>query len=95
MKDGYAWIIILDRFGDESRAKGGQCSIIETADLIIEKYKLEKVKPKVIVSGIGLGAALHAYLVERSIPCELLGGGLALLSRVGGADIYRYKEVIP
>jgi hypothetical protein len=87
------WRITLDRYSDESRAKscdGKVYSVVETAELLIQKYKDSKYKPKIEVVIIGIGAALSDYLTDKKIPHTEVNG---LISRIGSADVLKCKEV--
>jgi len=89
------WLVQMDRFANESRAKseeGRLFSVIETADLLIREYEKQKKKPEIQVPFVGIGIALFGYLKEKKIPCIAIYP--ALISRIGGADILKYKEKV-
>ena len=84
------WRIELDRYSDESRAKSGRIfSLLETSNLIFEAYQGQKNKPKLEIVVIGVGMALADILEDRKIPLKRVKG---LLTRIGGADIFKYKS---
>lgn len=84
------WQVNLDSFAGETLAKSGELfSVLQTARLIIEKYKAQEIKPEVEVVTIGLGIVLSDYLTDEGILHTKVGG---LLSRVGGADIIKYRR---
>lgn len=86
------WTVVLDRYGDESKAKshdGKLFSVIETAELLIKKYNEQEIKPELKVVTIGTGAALADYLASKGIPTIRV---IPLLSRIGSADVYKHRE---
>ena len=87
------WQVNIDQYGNESKAKSGRLySIEETAELLIEKYKLslsQGIKPKILIVTTGTGLALFDYLRDKKMPCTALK---VAISRIGGADILKYKE---
>ena len=90
MKEETIWRITLDRFANESLAKSGEFfSIIETADLLIKKYKNQVPKPKIEVDVIRFGIALSDYLTINKIPHMRRKG---VLTRIGNADVLKYRE---
>jgi len=87
------WLVNLDRYGNESRAKskdGKLFGIIETTDLLIEEYQACKIKPEIKVVAIGFGHALSDFLTHKEIPHTRIEG---IIHRVGSADVVKYKEV--
>ena len=89
------WLVSVDRYGDESRAKsedGRIFSVVQTADLLIEEYKACKTKPEIEVVACGLGQALSDYLKDRWIPHVIIR---ATIARIGSADIIKYRRNFP
>ena len=83
------WRVDIDRYGDECKAKSDRLySIIETADMLIEEYKEQRLLPKLEIVIIGIGAALSDYLTDKKIPHTEIKG---LVHRVGCADVFKYK----
>ena len=79
------WLINVDRYGDETRAKGGRVSsVVHIGERIIEEYRDKVDKPEIVVVAIGLGMALSDYLVDKKIPHKTIRG---LIHRLDGADI--------
>lgn len=88
------WLIDLDRYGDESRAKSFPpkvYSMMETARLIKKKYDSMKIKPEIEVIAIGLGLGLSDALEGMGIPHKCRTG---LLKRIGSADIYSFAKKV-
>lgn len=86
------WQVNADRYGDESRAKsedGRIFSVVQTADLLIEKYKVCEIKPEIEVVAWGIGRALADYLRGKGVPCTTMK---VLISRVGSADVISYRK---
>jgi len=86
------WTIVLDRYGDKSKAKslnGKLFSVIETAELLIKEYNGQGTKPELRVVAFGPGAGLADYLTSKEIPVIEV---LPYRSRIGGADVYKYRE---
>lgn len=81
------WLVILDRYAEESRAKSGCVhTVVETGDMLIKRYGEEMIKPEIEIVGVGMGHALSAYLTDRGVPHTVKE---CLLTRVGSADIYK------
>lgn len=84
------WLIHVDRYGDESRAKSGYIrSIVDTAKMIVREYKFQEIKPEIQVVAVGLGLALSDYLSHQKVPHTQIG---EIISRIGSADIIKYRE---
>ena len=85
----FIWRIKLDQYGDESIAKSGSLySIVETCDILIEKYNRRAIKPELEVIDIGLGIALSDMLEDRKIPFKRVAGSHM---RIGSADVLETK----
>jgi len=85
------WQVELDRYSDESMAKdpdGLSYSLMETAEIFIEEYNRQRIKPEIQVISIGLGAGFCDILKDRKIPHKEIKG---ILHRVGSADIIKIK----
>jgi len=85
------WRIVLDRYGDEQRAKsknGIIYSVLETGEIIAQEYDNAKIKPEIEVVAVGMGMALADYLIAHEIPVTKL---TPLLHRTGGADVYKSR----
>lgn len=85
------WQVTLDRYGDESKAKGNHSySIIETCDLLINKYErcTYKARLSIEIIGAGIGMAAYTYLRHKKIPCKLIKG---VVTRIGSADLHLSK----
>jgi len=90
MTEKTIWQINVDRYGDESRAKGGKLfSVGETADLLIELYRQQMVKPEIHVVAIGFGLGLSDYLEYKEIPHKRIKGSIV---RIGSADLIKYRR---
>jgi hypothetical protein len=80
------WTIYLDRFFDESVVKSGYVfSLLETAEELIRRYENCKIKPEIVIIGVGVGVAFADFLTERGVPHSV---SYLRLSRCGCADIY-------
>lgn len=81
------WLVVLDRYAEESRAKSGCVhTAVETGDMLIRKYQEAVIKPVIEIAGVGMGHALSAYLTDCQIPHTVKE---CVLTRVGSADIYK------
>jgi len=74
------WRVKLDQYGNES--------IVETCNILIEKYNRQTIKPELEVIDIGLGIALSDMLEDRKIPFKRIAG---VHMRIGSADIFETK----
>jgi len=86
------WQVNVDRYGNESKAKsedGRVFSVIQTADLLIEKYKACETKPEIEVVAWGVGWALIDYLKDKGVPCTVIE---VHISRIGSADVIKYRK---
>lgn len=84
------WVVVMDRYGDESRAKSGCAhTVVETGDMLIMKYEEQFIKPDIEIVGVGCGHALSAYLTDKGVPHTV---SEVVLSRVGSADVYKGQK---
>ena len=86
------WLIDLDRYGNESRAKdsmGKVYSVVETADLLIEKLKNTSYIPEIHIISVGIGRAFSDYLKHKGVKHKRID---SLLMRIGSADIHKFKN---
>ncbi len=76
----FIWRVKLDQYGDES--------LVETCDILIEKYNRQTIKPELEIIDIGLGRALSDMLEDREILFKRIAGSYM---RIGRAVILETK----
>jgi hypothetical protein len=84
------WVVVMDRYGDESRAKSSCVhTVVETGDMLIKAYEEQFIKPEIEVVECGYGLALCHYLKDKGIPFIIRE---VVLNRIGGADVYKGRK---